>query len=125
MYAQANHRDDGSRVESGPAEILEAVGALREYMRSMDDQVKELLAERNRLAAEVDRLSGQPGEPSWKVGAERVTDDLDQLVRLYESAARRRTRVRSSAPVPGAACGSDNGAWMKKIFMLLMLSDMV
>ena len=125
MYAQANHREDGSRVESGPAEILEAVGALREYMRSMDDQVKELLAERNRLAAEVDRLSGQPGQPSWKVGAERVTDDLDQLVRLYESTTRRRTRLGGSTPAPSTACGSDNGAMFKKMLMLLMLSDMV
>jgi hypothetical protein len=125
MYSHANHREDASRAEAGPAEILEAVGALREYMRSMDDQVKELLAERNRLAAEVDRLSGQPGEPTWKAGAERVTDELDQLVRLYESTSRRRTRARSSAPAPGAACGSDSGAWMKKMFMLLMLSDMV
>ncbi len=125
MYSHANHREEASRTESGPTEILEAVGALREYMRSMDDQVKELLAERNRLAAEVDRLNGQPGGASWKEGAERVTDELDQLVRLYESTTRRRSRVRSSAPAPAVACGPDHGVWMKKMFMLLMLSDLV
>jgi hypothetical protein len=123
MYAQANHREP--KGATGPAEILEAVEALREHMRSMDEQVKELLNERSRLAAEVDRLSGQSAPPAWKAGAERVTDDLEQLVRLYESTARRRTRPQGSTPAPSAACGSDNGAMFKKMLMLLMLSDLV
>jgi uncharacterized protein (DUF3084 family) len=129
MYAQANHRAPKAATssESGPAEILEAVGALREYMRSMDQRVKELMSERSRLAAEVDRLNAQRSEPPWQAGAERVTSELDDLVRLYETTARRRARSHtiSGAPSPSSAPAPDQGIWFKKMVMLLMMSDLV
>ena len=140
---------DASRplgTDAGPGEILAAVGALREHLRSMDAQVKELLSERNRLNAEVDRLraerrpSSRRSEPTrvdpcgsepaqaadWRSEAHRVTEELDQLSRLYEAAARRRGRAgRSSIPPLSPTPAPEGGAWLKKMFLFLMLSELV
>ena len=120
------YRTNQANRDSSPAEVLEAVGALRDYMRSMDAQVKELLSERERLHAEVERLRERQSEPPWKQGAHRVTDELDHLVRLYETASRRRSRPprrveRSSYPAPAS---SDTSALLKKMFMFLMMTEL-
>ena len=148
MQTQTSHHDASTLfgTDAGPGEILEAVGALRQYMRSMDAQVKELLSERARLNAEVDRLRAERQQARRSAGpvrgrsldsepartsdfcseAHRVTDELDQLARLYETAARHRTRARrSSAPPLSEAPAGEGGAWLKKMFLFLMMSELV
>ena len=128
MQTQATPRHTTSPKpgDSSPVEVLEAVGALREYLRTMDAQVRELQSERARLAAEVERLRGPSSAPPWQAEAHRVTDELDQLVRMYETVARRRGRRLSSEErtAPSSPPASESGSLLKKMVMLMMLTEL-
>ena len=115
-----------ARETSGSDEILEAVGALRDYVQKMNAQVTALLEERRRLNDELQHLRRQGSATHWESQGRRVSRDLEDIARLYETASRTHAGVRSerreSRRPEGAA--SDDVAWRRKLLMLLVMSEL-
>lgn len=129
MHAQAYDADIGSQVhdDADQVDLLDAVGSLRQDVRSMESYLREVIEEKKRLEDEVERLRGDSEQKSWMSEAQKVRQEVDELVRLYD-ATPSGERGRRKAPRRAPALENtspDQAPWMKKMMMFMMLTEMV
>jgi hypothetical protein len=129
MPAQAYYQDDdfGFSGARDAAEFLRAVSSFRDEVGDEEPDIDDASDYRAHRDHEADRR-GRSGE-YWQEEAGRIRHEIDHLVRLYEVASGRRTearppRPRRRPPVRRARpAGGD--VWLKKMFMFMMLAELV
>ncbi len=120
--AESHIHDDIDR-----GDLLDAVGSLRQDVRSMKSYLRDVIDEKERLKNEVERLRGDREHKSWLSEAQKVRQEVDHLVRLYDATASGETG-RRKAPRRGPSqenSSPDQAPWMKKMMMFIMLAEMV
>ena len=129
MEAQAYYtKKNYNRLEEmNRAELLDHVVSLREDVTSVAAEVRLVLDENKKLKAEVDRLRGYDKKEKPVANVNRMKQEIDELIRLHEAASSARTgrpedTMRDIRPSAEVDAGS---AWMKKMMMFMMLSEMV
>jgi len=110
-------QDKASQLDR--AELLKTVVTLRQEVRSMASDIQVVIDENEKLKDEVERLQGERRGGDQLAEARRIKEELDQLVKMHETA----TSGRRRAPEP-ARRESSSSAWMKKMMMFMMLADM-
>jgi hypothetical protein len=154
MEAQTRCHENVRRLpnEISRTELLEIVGSLRQEVQSVSSDIRVVLKENKKLKDEVERLQGRgqdgqrfsdegeqrfPDEGEQRFSdARRVRRELEELMRMHEAASgrgKRRQATRSEATRSGATRSgpsngdqsSDKGAWMKKMMMFMMISELV
>ena len=125
MQSQTSYYQS-ARETSGSDEILDAVGALRDYVQKMSAQVGTLLEERKRLNAELEQLRRQGSSTHWESEARRVSREMEDFVRLYEAASRShgRSHAHGHETRTRERASSDDAAWRRKLLMLLVMSEL-
>jgi hypothetical protein len=131
MPAQAYYQDDdfGFSGARDAADFLRAVSAFRDEVDADErdfDEASEYEVWREHDAKRPRR--GRSGE-YWQEEAGRIREEIDHLVRMYEAASGRRSEPRRTRPRrrPEARRARPNGedAWLKKMFMFMMLAELV
>jgi hypothetical protein len=131
MHARPHqHEDIGGIGHQDPAEFRQAASALRERARASTASIRELL--RGHVELDEDDAT-EPSEGRdgvyWRHEAERIREEIDQLVGLYEAASHGRPAGstpraprRRSMTMPREPQRDD---FMRKAFMFLMLSELM
>lgn len=110
-------------VEDGTAgldreNLLETIATLRRDVSSMANEVREVLRENERYEQELSALRQRAKRPS---SAERVRDEIDSLMSMYERVSPRRARTaRATRREEGG-----DGRALKKMMMMMLLSEML
>lgn len=131
MPAHAYYQDDdfGFSGARDAADFLRAVSAFRDEVAADEHDIDEPSEYRVRRDHDARRTRrGRSGE-YWQEEAGRIRDEIDHLVRMYEVASGRRSEPRPSRPRRrpeirrARPAGGD--AWLKKMFMFMMLAELV
>ena len=129
MHKHAYEPDTDNDIpeDTDRVDLLDAVGSLRQDVRSMESYLREVIEEKEMLKDEVERLRGDGEENSWMSEAQKVRQEVDQLVRLYDATASGETgRRRAPRRTPSHQDSSPRQApWMKKMMMFMMMAEMV
>jgi len=107
-------------------EILETVASLRKDVVTMSSNIREVLKENAELKEELGKLRGgrRSGE-HWLSEAQRIRAEVDQLLQMHTAAGGGRSQGRRRAPQPVDTGRGESPAWLKKMMMFMMLSEMV
>ena len=107
--------------------VLHSVASLREELNAMAADIRSVLSENARLKSELDEIRERGAGKQSLSEAYRMRDEIDRLLRLHESVSSVRPRLdeeRSRQRSAGYG-GDDRNAWMKKMMMFMMMSDLM
>lgn len=129
MYAEAFREIDDERHEQDldRVDILEAVTSLREELNLVANDIRSVISENTRLRRELEEFRGNRERRQRVSEVHRIKDEIDELIRLHEAVSGERSRPREERPLYLAnGCGCDDrSAWMKKMFMMMMMADLM
>jgi hypothetical protein len=102
---------------------------LRDQARASTASIRELLRGHVELDDDAHEPETARDGQYWRHEAERIRDEIDQLVGLYEAASDGRGATRSRPAArrrpPTSRRPSERDDFMKKAFMFLMLSELM
>jgi regulator of replication initiation timing len=108
-------------------DLLKTVASLRNDVCSVTADIREVLSENMKLKKEVDKLRGRHNGKQKFSEIHRIKDDVDRLVRMYETASIRQARPRQETQreVSDENVSADRSSWMKKMMMFMMMTELV
>lgn len=128
MQSRANCQEKVSDHADGldREDLLRTVVSLHDDVCSMTSDIREVLSENSKLKKEVDRLRGRQGGKQRLSEINRIRDDVDRLVHLYEAASVGRARPRQATrrEEPDESHPPDRSSWMKKMMLFMMMAEM-
>jgi hypothetical protein len=149
--AYADEEETGAQGESEQLDLLHSVASLRDEIRSMAAGLRTVLDDQARLHAEIAHLRAplrphahhdgptarrsdsprtpEAAEPTTREG-DRFRHQLqEQLERLRRVAAMNGSRPTPSAPRRGPSspesCRPADAAWLKRMMMVMMMTELV
>ncbi len=138
MHAEAyrEYPHEQYEEELDRTDVLDAVASLREELSLVASDMRAVISENARLRQQLEGLRGRRAAEQYRGAPERtqrvsevhrIKDEIDQLIHLHESASGERTRGYDERPVHRPhTCGCDDkAARMKKMFMMMMMADLV
>jgi regulator of replication initiation timing len=136
MYAQAIRHEANETQEGqfGEVELLEVLVALRQEVRTMAGEVKDVVRENEALKAEVHRLRTRQQATRKRTDVEKIrrecNDGLAKLQALAEYAKSAVTpkptrRARAEELVAAQSAQAEADKKMRKMMLLMLLGDMV
>jgi hypothetical protein len=131
MPAQAHYQDDdfGFTGARSAADFLRAVSAFRDEVSADEHDYDGPSEYAPRDDYDEERTRRGCNGHYWQEEAGRIRDEIDHLVHMYEVASGRRPRPRPSRPrrrpETRRARPAGQDAWLKKMFMFMMLADLV
>ncbi len=137
MHAEAyeiHHEQYGEELDC--EDVLGAVASLRDELSLVANDMRAVISENARLRQELQSLRSRRETEQFRGRRERtprvsevhhIRDEIDQLVHLHEAASGERARGYEERPVRRPHnCGCDDeAARMKKMFMMMMMADLV
>ena len=133
MRTQPFHDEAGmyGMDEADRAELLRNVLSLRQDLKAVTANVREVIGENTKLKEEIERLRDFRERPSANArGASKAKafkEEIDQLLGVYDMVSSRSTRTRRAEPSEHSH-GNDsfnNSSWMKKMMMFMLLAEVV
>ncbi len=108
-------------------ELLKTVVTLRKEVRSMASDIKSVINENDMLKDKVERLQGQRKGRDHLSEAQRIKQEIDQLVQMHEAASLGRVKPAESVrPQPASVeAPASSSSMLKKMMMFMMISELV
>jgi regulator of replication initiation timing len=127
VYAYSHHNEEKGTIDNQDTEdILDTVVSLRKEIHTMATDIQDVIQENIKLKEEVDILRQQRQHKNHLSDIQRMKQEIDQLVNLHQTVSARQTR--SNPKTPGQIrdeSASNEKAWMKKMMMFMMMSELV
>jgi hypothetical protein len=129
MYAEAyrEYTDERHEEELDRVDILEAVASLRDELNLVASDIRSVISENARLRQQLEGARSTRQRDPRVSEVHRIKDEIDQLIRMHEAVSGERPRAREERPVHhsgGCGCG-DKSDRFKKMFMMMMMADML
>lgn len=105
------------------AELLQIVSSLRAEVRTMADDVRDVLVENASLREQVERNAERRAGGGRYSEVARIREELDEMIRMHDRASARRAPRCRPAPEPERRA-SGSHSMLKTMMMCMMLAEL-